>query len=198
MNLEPAIAAQIAGRLIRVSVLVYIASDPPVRAWFGIGDLDHEPDAVDTEGGIYKGVGELIEVPAIQQMVNGAAQRVELAVSGVSDRIVQLADADAESIRSKRVVIGYQFFEEDWQPLGATIWLSEFESDVIRTETTSASSFQRLRSVSLSLGSIMTGRRRPKLSFFTRAQQRRRSPDDAFCDRTGLYSAETEIKWPPN
>lgn len=198
MNLEPAIAAQIAGRLIRASVIVHIASDPPVRAWFGIGDLQHDADAIDPTGGIYKGVGELIEIPAIQQMVNGAAQRVELAVSGVSDRIVQLADADAESIRSKRVDIGLKFFDEDWQPLGDTVWLAEFESDVIRTETTSASTFQRLRSVSLSLGSIMTGRRRPKLSFFTRAQQRRRSPDDAFCDRTGLYSAETEIKWPPN
>lgn len=197
MNLDAAIAAQIEGKLVRASMVVRIATDPPVRAWFGNGDLEHEADAVETEGGLYKGVGLLPEMPPLQQMVNGAASRVDLTASGVDARIVALADADASEVRSKRVDFGIKFFDTDWAPLGQTIWLAQYEADVIRTDMVSTADFNRARSVTLSIGSIMTGRRRPKLAFWTRAWQRLREATDAFCDRVSLYTAEAEIKWPP-
>lgn len=197
MNLDPLIQAQIDGHLIRRSVLMHIATDTPVRAWTGVGPFEHPGDAVDVTGGTYLGLGEMQDIPALQQLVNGVASRIELSLSGVDDRIVALADADAPDVRSKVVTLGLQFFGSDWQPLGDTLWIWDGEADVIRTDTVSDPSFGRARTVTLSVGSLTTGRRRPVLSFFTRAQQRRRSSDDAFCDRTGLYSADTELKWPP-
>lgn len=197
MNIDPLIQAQIDGHLIRRSVLMHIATDTPVRAWTGVGPFEHPGDAVDVTGGTYLGLGEMQDIPALQQLVNGVASRIELSLSGVDDRIVELADSEAADVRSKVVTLGLQFFGADWQPLGDTLWIWDGEADVIRTDTVSDPSFGRQRTVTLSVGSLTTGRRRPVLSFFTRAQQRRRSPDDAFCDRTGLYSGDTELKWPP-
>ena len=136
------------------------------------------------------------EVPAFDQLVNGVAQRVEFSLSGVDQTIAELADADAAEVRSKRVNVGLQFLDEDWQSLADIIWVWEGEADVIRKSSTSTPGFQRQYTITLSVGSLTTGRRRPDLSYFTGAQQRRRSPDDAFCDRTGLYSQGSEIKWP--
>lgn len=197
MNIDPLIQAQIDGHLIRRSVLMHIATDVPVRAWTGDGLFEHPGDTVDLTGGTYLGLGEMQDVPALQQLVNGVASRIELSLSGVDDRMVELADADAADIRSKVVTLGLQFFGADWQPLGDTMWIWDGEADVIRTDTVSDPSFGRRRTVTLSVGSLTTGRRRPVLSFFTRAQQRRRSADDAFCDRTALYSGDSELKWPP-
>lgn len=196
MNLDPLIQAQIDGHLIRRSVLMHIATDTPVRAWTGVGPFEHPGDAVDTGGGTYLGLGEMQDVPALQQLVNGVASRVELSLSGVDARIVELADSEAADVRSKIVSLGLQFFGADWQPLGDTLWIWDGEADVIRTDTVSEPGFGRVRTVTLSIGSLTTGRRRPVLSHFTRAQQRRRSADDAFCDRTALYSQDSELAWP--
>lgn len=197
MNIDPLIQAQIDGHLIRRSVLMHIATATPVRAWTGVGEFEHPGDAVDATGGTYLGLGEMQDIPALQQLVNGVASRVDLSLSGVDDRIVALADADAADVRSKAVTLGLQFFGADWQPLGDTLWIWDGEADVIRTDSVSSPDFGRQRTITLSVGSLTTGRRRPVLSHFTRAQQRRRSSDDAFCDRTGLYSGDTELKWPP-
>jgi hypothetical protein len=198
MNIDPLIQAQIDGHLIRRSVLMHIATEPlAVRAWTGVGPFEHAGDTVDVGGGTYLGLGEMQDIPALQQLVNGVASRIELSLSGVDDRLVELADADAPDVRSKAVTLGLQFFDEAWQPLGDTLWIWDGEADVIRTDTVSDPGFGRQRTITLSVGSLTTGRRRPVLSFFTRAQQRRRSDDDAFCDRTALYSADTELPWPP-
>lgn len=197
MNLDALIKAQIDGHLIRRSVLLYIATDEPVRAWTGVGPYDHPGDTVDTDGGTYLGLGEMQDIPALQQLVNGVAQRIELSLSGVDERIVALADADAPEVRSKAVTLGLQFFGENWQPLGDTLWIWSGEADVVKTSSISTPGFDRYRTITLSVGSLTTGRRRPRLSFWTRAQQRLKSLLDAFCDRTGLYSADTELKWPP-
>lgn len=196
MSMDALVKAQIDGHLVRRSVLLYIETDEPVRAWTGVGAFQKAADAVDTEGGVYLGLGEMQDIPALQQLMNGVAQRIELSLSGVDARIVELADADAPEVRSKAVHIGLQFFDADWQPLAGTFWIWDGEADVIKTDTVSSPDFGRFRTVSLSVGSITTGRRRPLLQNFTRAQQRRRSSDDAFCDRTGLYSGDSSSKWP--
>lgn len=196
MNIDPLIQAQIDGLLIRRCVLLHIDTTPAVRAWTGVGPFEHPGDLVDATGGPYLGIGEMQDIPALPQLINGVAARIELSLSGVDDRIVALADADAAEVRSKLVSLGLQFFDEAWQPLGDTLWMWDGEADVIRTDTVSTPGFERTRMVTLSVGSLTTGRRRPVLRNFTRAQQRQRSPDDAFCDRTALYSAETGFKWP--
>lgn len=196
MNIDPLVEAQINGRLIRASFFMRIDTTEPVRVWAGVGDFVLPEDNVETEDGTYKGLGVISELPSFEQLVNGVAQRVEFSLSGVDQTIAELADDDAAEVRSKRVNVGLQFMDEDWQPLADIMWVWEGEADVIRKSSTSTPGFQRQYTITLSVGSLTTGRRRPELSYFTGSQQRRRSADDAFCDRTGLYSQGSEIKWP--
>jgi len=197
VNLDALIQAQIDRKLIRACYVFRMATDPVVRLWTGVGDIQINAAGPETTGGVYQGLGVLTAMPEIENLMNGTAQRVDFSLSGVSPEIVALADGDAESIRSKAVNIGVLFMGDDWQPLAAPLWVWDGEADVIKTDTTSSPDFVRQRRITLSVGSIMTGRRRPKLNSFTRAQQRRRSPDDAFCDRTKLYTIGTEVAWPP-
>lgn len=197
MNLDPLIAAQIDRKLIRMSMLMHVDTVEVIRAWTGTGPFEKAADAVDLTGGTYLGLGEMQGVPALQQLTNGQAQRIELTLSGVDERVAALADAEAGDVRSRIVTLGLQFFGPDWQPLGDTVWIWDGEADVVKAESVSTPDFTRLRTVSLSVGSTTTGRRRPRLNTFTRSQQRRRSSTDAFCDRTGLYSNDSELKWPP-
>ena len=196
MNLDPIIQAQIDGHLITCSWFVRIDTTPePIRAWFGVGDFDHIVDDVETDGGTYKGVGEIGEMPSLQQLVNGVASRIDLSISGVSQRIIDLINEDADSVRSCRVNIGLQFFS-DLAPVGDTLWLWQGEADSLRTDSVSSPDFGRTRTATLSIGSATTGRRRPRFNNWTRVQQRARSILDAFCDRVSLYTRETTIKWP--
>lgn len=191
MNLDPLIQAQIDGKLIRASYLMRIDTDEPVLVWTGAGDLV-------MGGETYLGLGILPDVPSFQSLVNGVANRIELTVSGVDARIAMLAGEDAEEVRGKQVRIGLQFLDAGFQPLGDPFWVApDYEADVISTDSQSNADFGRVRSVTLSIGSSTTGRRRPRLSYWTRAQQIIRSPTDAFCNLVSRYTADREMKWPP-
>lgn len=197
MNLDSLIKAQIDGGLIRQAWVMHMQTDPVVRAWTGIGSLRLEADSVDTEGGTYGGIGMMQDTPAIQSLVNGVAQRMDLTLSGVDQEILALVDGDAENVRSKQVDIGLLFMGEDWQPITTPLWVWQGQADFISTDSGSSPDFARTKSVTLSIGSITTGRRRARLSYFTKVQQRERSSTDAFCDFVSRYSADSEIKWPP-
>lgn len=196
MNIDSLIQEQIAGHLINVSWLLYIDSDEPVRAWNGVGRLAVGPWGADTTGGDYLGIGALIEVPALQQLVNGVAQRIEISLSGVDAQIVSLADEGASEIRAKDTNVGMLFMDGDWQPLATPLAVWTGESDSIRCDSAPDSDGNKKRTISLSVGSTTTGRRRPRYNLYTRAQQRQKSPTDAGCDRVALYSQERELKWP--
>lgn len=196
MNLDPLIQAQIAGRLINVSWLLYIDSDEPVRAWSGVGRLPLAAWGADEVGGDYLGLGVLVDVPSLQQLVNGVAQRLEIGLSGVDAQISELANDGASEIRARSTVIGMLFMDDHWQPLAAPLAVWFGEADAIRSDRQSSPNGEQTRSITLSAGSTTTGRRRPRYSYYTRAQQRARSSDDAFCDRVSLMTTDRELKWP--
>lgn len=191
MNLNPLIQAQIDGRLFCASYALRIDADTPVRAWTGAGTImiDGEP---------YLGLGTIPDVPAFQSLVNGVASRLDLSLSGVDAQVLALASGEAAEVRGKEVKVGLIFLDKSLQPIGTPLWVGpDYEADVITTESISTADFGRARTVTLSVGSTTTGRRRPHLNYWTRAQQIIRSATDAFCDLVSRYTTESEMKWPP-
>lgn len=170
-------------------------TDGPVRAWLGFGDYPLEADDVDTEGGTYKGIGLVGEVPALRQLVGGLAERVEFTLNGADDITLALADEDADTVRNAPVHVGVIFFDEDWQAVDPIAWLWDGTADTPAVDRDGSGS-QVVRRVSLSVGSAFVDRSRPSLSFYTPTDQKRRSATDTFCDRVPLYSAEQTIIWP--
>lgn len=170
-----------------------------IRLWSGaIRDLQIPVDAVETEvGATYSSMGALTDVPAVNQLLNGEAERVTFGLSGagISAEVAGLASTEAALIRSARVNLGVLFFDANLQVATPVLWPWEGESDSLSVERT-RSGDGALRTLSLSVGSLMTGRRRPQISVWTDADQRRRSADDAFFSEVRRYSEGSTKAWP--
>ncbi|MGI4818627.1 MAG: hypothetical protein ACRYFE_08905 [Janthinobacterium lividum] len=169
----------------------------PVRAWTGVGDYQLPADELDEEGGVYQGIGLVGDIPALRQLIGGTAERVDFSLNGADDETLRLADRDADEVRKARVNVGIVFFDDDWQPVDDVAWLWDGTADVPSVDR-SGDGETAIRRVTLSVGSAFTDRTRPHLTFYTDADQRRRSPTDAFCSRVAAYGIESTVVWPGN
>lgn len=183
----------------RESLVVRVDCDPPALLWSGLGPLPLPADAVIQTGGeTALGGGELISVPDFQQLIGGTAERLEVVFSGVDEETVRLALEDAPSVRGARVDVGTVQFGADWQILSVE-WENVFEAralSVSRPQTEGGG--QVARSISLTIVQGSTTRSRAKLSFFTDADQRRRSSDDAIFSHVALINAGTSRRFGPS
>lgn len=181
----------------RESYLLRIACDPPMRAWSGIGDLPVPADAIDLSGATYTGVGEVLGLPNVRQLINGVAERLEFQLSGVDAETLRLVKEDAPSVKGATCRIGSVLFDEDWQLVGGVEWEWLGRADVITINSQPNGRGGRQRSIALSVGSYDTGRSRAGLTFFTDAEQRRRSSDDAFFSHIAGMSAGVSRRFGP-
>ena len=180
----------------RKSWLLRIASDPPARLWSGNGDLLVMADDVEDEDAIYLGGGELINVPDFQQLINGIAERLEVTVSGVSAATLVLALEEAPSVKGANIDLGEIIFDTAWQQLGSVEWQAKFRADTLSVSSQPGGG-SRTRSITLSIGTDDTGRSRAPLAFFTDADQRRRSANDAIFDHVAGISSGTSRRFGP-
>lgn len=183
----------------RQNIGIFFWLEPDTRIWLGFGDIRPGVNVIDTTGQTYHGFGEIPAVPAVKQMINGAAERVDFTLSGVSGEILAIAAAhDAESVKGKRVSVGFAVFNSAWQLVGPVRWVRFYTADYLKLDQspTDDPAAQIVRTLTLSCGSLMTARRRPALSYFTNQDQQRRFPGDRFCERTPKYAAGFSKTWP--
>jgi hypothetical protein len=180
----------------RIGVFFRLETDPVVRLWLGVGNIKPGVNAYDPDGVIYQGFGAVQSVPSFKQMINGSAQRVEFTISGVSQDILAVASGD--EVRGKRLSIGLAILDLDWSLLGPVKWCANYTADFIRIEQVAVVDVQAmiLRSVTLSCGTLLTGRRRPGLAYFSNQDQQTRFPGDRFCERTPVYANGFSKSWP--
>lgn len=196
VSFNEAARIQLAGGIVRPGIFFRLDTTPPVRIWGGAGLFSVPPDSVETEGGTYIGWGELKELPALQQLINGVATRVDFVVSGISEVGMRLADEEAENVRGKAVNIGILLLDQDWQPVSEMTWLGDsYEADVMTLDSRLEGDI-RVETLVLSVASTFTGRRRPRYKHYTDAEQRRRSPDDRYCERVTVYAQQYTKTWP--
>ena len=176
---------------LREVFLVRIEAPNPVYVWSGVGDLDVPGDAL-APAATYSGMGELIDIPAVKQLINGTADRYPFGVSGVSPAIQALATSEADEVNGAVVRIGSLPLDRMNQIAGPVDWEFEGVADVVSIDNASDESGARVRSVSLSVAAGDTGRSRAELASFTDADQRQRSPDDAiFSHVAGIAAGNT-------
>lgn len=191
--------AQLEGGAVRPGVLVRIATTPVIRLWTGVvRDLAIGADAVETtEGAIYQGMGKLTNVPAVNQLLNGQAERVDFTLSGaaLTGEIAAIASTEAGDIRGADVNLGFLVFDANWQVISPTAWPWDGSADSLTVQR-QGDAANPTRILKLSVGSLMTGRRRPSIAYWTDPDQKRRSPDDDFFDRVRQYSIQTTKVWP--
>jgi hypothetical protein len=172
--------------LAREAFLFRLECDPPAYLWSGVGDLVVPADNLVPTTDTYLGGGELLAgLPEIQQLINGTASRVEFTASGVDQETIRLALEDRASVDGATVRIGTVPMDENWAISGSVDWEWEGIADVVTIDRSGDENGAVTRSVTLSVGSADTTRSRYQLTFFTDADQRRRSPTDAFFSHVG-------------
>lgn len=173
--------------------MLRIASDPVARIWSGVGWLDVPPDNVEAEIARYRGGGNLVNIPELDQVINGTAARLDIVVSGVSAQTLALATEEAASVKGAKCHIGNVYFDSDWQIDGPVEWIAVLRCDYLVTGRQN-----QTRSITLSIGTDFTDRSRAPVSFWTDADQRRRSPTDRFFDHIAGISAGTSRRFGPS
>lgn len=182
-----------------IGVFFRLATDPVVALWLGFGDIEPGVNVLDETGRTYTGFGEITNVPEFNQMINGAAQRVEFTLSGVSGDVLDIASGnDAEDIKGKPVAVGFGVFSAEWELLGTVKWFANYTADFLSVRQSETNDFETpiMRVVTLSCGSQMTGRRRPGRSYFTHVDQVARHPGDNFCYFVPRYAHGFSKAWP--
>lgn len=199
MNLSEAELAALETSVHNIGVFFRLDVDPIVRIWLGIGNIEPGVNVLDATGAVYKGVGELAPIPAFKQLINGAAERVEFTASGVTGEILAIASGgDAEQVKGKRCSVGFAVLDGNWQLLGPVKWTQTYTADFlgVSQDITEDPNNPVVRSVTLSVGSLTTARRRPSYSYFTDQDQQSRFPGDRFCERTPKYATGFNKTWP--
>ena len=176
----------------RLGIFFRLGITPVQRLWAGVG-LVAISDADDGEV-TYRGFGELMNVPAVTQLVNGVADRVDFIISGVSRVALETAAIESDLVKGAAVDVGLGFFDERLAFVGL-IWMYHGEADVLTT-TLDATSGTTARSIKLSVGSAMTGRRRSRQSVFSDFDQQTASPGDRICERIRRYAQGIILEWP--
>lgn len=176
--------------------LMRLQTGEVVRAWLGVGDYVLPSDDVDTTGGVFKGIGMVGDFPALRQLVGGLAERVEFSLNGADNTVFRLAAVEMDDVIGAEVYVGIIFFDQHWQAVDSVAWLWEGTASGPSMHRSSNEEGTITRTVTLSVGTPFTDRVRAVLGFMTPEDQRRRSPDDSFCDRVPAYNLGSTIQWP--
>lgn len=181
----------------RESFIFRLETDEPAMFWSGFGDLLLPADLVLPEPTLVLGGGDLVNLPDLEQLINGTAQRVEVTLSGVAQRSATLAAEEAEQVSGAPAFIGRIQFDEAWQQQGPVVWEWAGEGRGLSVSGDEADNGRRTRSITLKLGSGDTTRSRAPLAFFTDADQRRDFPDDTVFSHVAGINAGTSRRWGP-
>lgn len=180
-----------------LGIFLRLDSDPALHIWMGVNDIPAGFDSIDEEGIVYLGGGRLLEVPALEVLMNGQADSVEFGISGIDPATAQRAIDEMPDIRACDVHIGIMTLDQYYQPMGpiVSLWIG-LASHV--TESMPPVNGTSDRSMTLALA-VLTGngtRSRPALSMWSAPHQKSLYPTDLFCDGTARLARGVAPAWP--
>lgn len=184
----------ISGSAPRVAVFLRVATDPVIALWLGFADIDVPINALDVAGETYQGLGALVGVPQLQQLLNGVAQRADFALSGVSAAVASMAQSEAEDVIGSTVNVGTSMMDDDWQLEGDVLWLWEGRADVLTTSMQGQSDGSQAFAIQLSVGTANAGRAHAEYATWSDAQHQRAHPGDLFFSH--VPPPEKTKRWP--
>jgi hypothetical protein len=189
------VAQALASNAPRLGIFFRLGFATPLRLWLGVGDINAKLDVTDGTGATYSGLGQIIDLPALQQLINGAADRVTFHLSGVSPDVLTVASTEADAVKGISLNLGIGVFGTNWQLLADPTWIKRLFVDYLTVDRQDSKDGS-VRTVALACRTVMTGRRRPGLSYFTDDEQQSRSPGDLFCNQVARYSVDVTKVWP--
>jgi hypothetical protein len=192
----------------RKGIFFYLASDPPVRIWLGVGAIRPGVNVLDEFEETYLGFGEITDMPALQQLCDGSSEQVEFTISGIPPTVFRnlgphMREQNA-AIVGKFIAVGWGVFDDRWQLLDSVWWEWFGFGDFLRLNHAVPEGARSPDTWDLQLiaGSWNTGRGRAGMLLWTHPHQARRAlelnplaPTDLFCEQT-VNMTDTEKPWP--
>jgi hypothetical protein len=179
----------------RAAIFLRVSTDPVIRLWSGVGKFDMPADNVETASdAIYDGFG-LTGLPAVQQLINGVADRIDFMMTGVPKESAFLAELESGDVRGSEANLGFVRMDAAWQPVGSILWMWHGIADVVRVTRQTNQNGGATRTIGLSVGTANTARKRANFDTYTPLSQRRKSPTDAACDLVPRYTQGSVKLW---
>jgi hypothetical protein len=194
--IDPDVAAVFRGGA-NIGIFFRLDTDPVTRLWLGDADIELGIESIDEDGAVYLGGGKIVNLPDLDILINGKADRAEFFVSGVDADFMARFDAEAPPVKGVEVKVGMALLDNDYQPVTPIIPLITGYADFWAMERKSvlgADTPQQM--IKLSVGMGDTARRRPALTSWSDSQQRMLSADDEFCQRVPRYVQSYTVSWP--
>lgn len=198
-------AAQNFGIFFKLDMPTTSDGDMTLRLWSGVGDYPVKTaggvftgfQSIDSNGDVYYGAGLLEDIPEVEVLVNGLAERVQFVMSGIPNYIAREVADSAPVVKGREVRVGMAPLDADYQPIisPVSLWFGVADYWSIQMDVAQGKE-PAIFSIALSVGSGMTGRSRPRLVSFTNAQQLLAHPTDRFFDRVLRYTVSYTVAWP--
>jgi hypothetical protein len=173
-----------------------VAGDHVTRLWAGHGDFRAPADTVEDDAtNIYKGIGDLLDLPELSQLINGEADRVSFDLSGLTQEAAYLTEQASGDIENAPVNLGVLILGDDLKPVTETAWLWSGLADTLEHKYDGQVD-PPVFSLSLSVATAQATRKRGSYVYYTDPQQKMRSPDDRMCERVSRFATGYRIEWP--
>lgn len=180
-------------------ICLRLDTDPPTRVSLTINDIPARMDTVDVGDETYLGGGVLREVPNLEAVINGVADRADFQLSGVDPATSAVVDFDAiqEAVRGQDFHVGVTTLDEHFQPMSAVVplitgrasYVSESSPPVTGSENATVT-------MGLSVGFGITTRDRQSQVLWSSPHHKALYPTDEFCDGTASLERGAAPDWP--
>lgn len=170
-------------------------SPDPLRCWTGEGAIRLAANDLDPSSEIYDGVGDVKGLPELDRLFNGEARRVNIVLSGVDPRAVDIIDSTFADMTHSGVQarFGHMRYDRLWAPLHQVRWLWDGLLDEVAVEMEPDEDGQTW-GVILSMSTALVDANRPGLQFWT--PQYATGGDLGFQFVPSLNEGSSRI-WPP-
>lgn len=181
-----------------LGVFIRVGLASPLRLAFGVNDVAITVPVVDPGGTVYLGAGIFLDIPQLEILLNGLADKVSFSLSGISPEVAnELLDSTTEVLGAP-VMVGLAPLDAQWQPLSQIVpmWTgtADYMSCQMQAERDPGKS--RVYSVTLMTVAGDTSRSSADLTTYSDQTQKRLYPTDRFFERVKNYFLGITVTWP--
>lgn len=181
-----------------LGVFFRLGTAPSLNLSFSVGDVPIGLPNYDAPGTIYRGAGRILEIPQLEILINGLADKVSFSIAGLDPTAVGLMLDTAPEVLGALVTVGIAPMDARWQPTTSIIGLwsgtADFLSEEMKVETDPTKN--RVQSLTLYTTTGDTSRSFPNLQTYTSPTQNALYPTDTFFDRVQRYVQTYYVPWP--
>ncbi|TIX71694.1 MAG: hypothetical protein E5V25_07850 [Mesorhizobium sp.] len=180
-----------------LGIFFRLETDPGLHIWAGVNDIPAGFDSIDEDGTVYLGGGRLLNIPALEVLVNGQSSSVEFGISGIDPSTAQKVVDTMPDVRGKDIKIGFTTLDQYYQPTSSIVALwTGTASHPTESSPPVTGGEDKKTTLSLAVVSGTNTRSRASQVLWTPAHQKALYPTDEFCSGVARLGRGVAPAWP--